>query len=144
MELWRDQFVDALVGRSSWVVVLIHEPLSSRYRLSRSWQPERVEWYASLDSAQAALEVWYLSPLVLLNPASGSYYYDARLEVEALTVSDLEELERWLRGELAPAIRSGRGGGLPGAIARGAREVFVRLVGFSTRRYEARSPRFRP
>lgn len=144
MELWRDQFVDALVDRSRWAVILSHEPLSGRYRLSRSWQPQRVEWYTSLDSAGAALEVWYLSPLVPPNPASGSYYYDARLEVEALTVSDLEELERWLRGELAPAIRGDRGGGLPGAIARGARQFFIRLVGLSARRYEARSATFRP
>lgn len=142
MELWRDRFVDALVARSTWSVVLVHEPLSDRYRLARSWEPDRHVWYASLDSARAAVEVWYVSRLAPPPGVSGRYYYDARLEVDALTVSDLEELEHWLRGELGPAVRGEAG--LPGAVARGVRSLFITLVGLSTKRYEARTDPFRP
>lgn len=134
--------MDALTARSTWSVVLAHEPLSGRYRLSRSWEPDRHAWYTALDSARSAVEVWYVSPLAPPDDASGTHYYDARLEVDALTVHDLEELEYWLRGELAPAVRGE--GGLPGAIARGFRSLFIQLVGFSTKRYEGRSDPFRP
>jgi hypothetical protein len=142
VELWRDRFVDALTDRSEWTIVLDHEPLSDRYRLQRSWDRDRPIWYASLDSARAAVEVWYVSPLAPPTAASGRYYYDARLEVDALTVDDLAELEGWLRGDLGPAVRGETG--LPGAVARGVRSVFIALVGLSTKRYEARSPPFRP
>ena len=142
IELWRDRFVDALTARSTWSVVLLHEPLSGRYRLSRSWEPERHTWHAALDSARAAVEVWYVSPLAPPPDASGTYYYDAVLAVDALTASDLEELEHWLRGELGPAVRGETG--LPGAVARGIRNLFIAVVGLSTKRYEARTAGFRP
>lgn len=142
LELWRDRFVDALEGRSAWSVIVAHEPLSGRYRLNRSWEPVRTLRYASLDSARAAVEAWYVSPLAPPGGVSGSYYYDARLDVDALTVSDLEELEYWLRGELSPAVRGERG--LPAALARGIRSLFIRLVGLSTKRYEARTETFKP
>ena len=140
LELWRDRFVDALAGRTTWSVVLAHEPLSGRYRLHRSWEEGRAHWFAELDSARAAIEVWYLTPLPPPEPGSGAYYYDARLEIEAITVSDLEELERWLRGEIGPTAS----GGVPGAVARGVRSLFIRLAGLGTRRYEARTRTFRP
>lgn len=134
--------MDALAGRSTWSIVLAHEPLSDRYQLSRSWEPDRHSWYPSLEAARSALEAWYVAPLTPPEAASGSYYYDADLEVDALTVHDLEELEYWLRGELAPAVRGEAG--IPGALARGFRNLFIQLVGFSTKRYEGRSEPFRP
>ncbi len=142
MRAWRDRFVDALESRSAWSVLLAHEPLSGRYRLNRSWEPDRTAWYATFDSVRAAVEVWYVTPLTPPNRPASSYYYDARLEVDALTVSDLQELEYWLRGEVGPAV--GGESGLPGAVARGVRSLFIRLVGLSTKRYEARTETFTP
>lgn len=70
----------------------------------------------------------------------GRYYYLARLSVETLSLSDLEELRRWLRGDLAPAISGD--GDVGGAAERGLRRTVIRLLGMPTRRFDARTPTF--
>jgi hypothetical protein len=71
---------------------------------------------------------------------TGRYYYLAKLEVETLSLSDLEELRRWLRGEVGPAVA---GSGSPeSAVESGVRRVLVRMIGLPTRRMEARSGTF--
>ena len=55
------------------------------------------------------------------------YYYNLTLDVEALSVSDLDQLERWLRGELRPAVR-GENSPLT-AIGSGALTLVTRILG---------------
>ena len=52
--------------------------------------------------------------------------------------SDLDELERWLRGEASPAVRGKRNPGT--ALTRGVRSLASRLLGGEVRRLEAKSP----
>jgi len=63
------------------------------------------------------------------------------LEVEVLSMSDLDEIDRWLRGELRPAVRGKRNPGT--ALGRGLSRLATRLLGGENRRYEQRSPMFR-
>lgn len=70
----------------------------------------------------------------------GRYYYLSRLSVETLSLSDLEELRRWLRGDLAPAISGD--GDVGGAAERGLRRTVIRLLGMPTRRFDARTSTF--
>jgi hypothetical protein len=51
------------------------------------------------------------------------------------------ELERWLRGEVGPAVTGG--GGVGDALARGLQRVMVRIAGLPRLTLEARSPSFR-
>ena len=69
-------------------------------------------------------------------------YYNLVLDVESLSLTELDEVERWLRGELKPAVRGKKNPGT--AVGRGVRTVMVRLLGGEKRRYEARSGTFRP
>jgi hypothetical protein len=62
--------------------------------------------------------------------------------VEALSMTDLEELNRWLRGELQPTVRGQRSAGT--ALTRGIRSLATRLLGGERREYSERSPSFRP
>jgi hypothetical protein len=55
-------------------------------------------------------------------------------------VSDLDEVERWLRGELRPAVRGQRNPGT--AVTRGVRTVVAKLLGAEKRHYEERSGKF--
>ncbi|KPK57842.1 MAG: hypothetical protein AMS21_11080 [Gemmatimonas sp. SG8_38_2] len=143
IELWHDKFVaDALQQRATWSLILYQEPLSGDFSLTRSWDPDRPEWFATLAAAAQALERVYLSPLAGPQPNSGRYYYDARLEVEALSLGDLDELEHWLRGEVLDENASS-GGGLAQALGRGVKRLFIRLIGLSARKYEARTELFR-
>ena len=55
----------------------------------------------SLEAAEAQIDAPYR---VALRPTeSGRYYYNLSLDLEVLTVSDLDALQRWLRGEGQPA-----------------------------------------
>ena len=70
----------------------------------------------------------------------GRYYYEADVEMETLSLSDFEELQRWLQGELAPAVA--RDEDVQGAMARGVRRFLVRMLGLPARRFQVRSPTF--
>ena len=144
LELWHNKFIaDALRQRTDWSLILYQEPLSGEFSLTRSWDPDRAEWFATLAAAAQALDRVYLSPMEGPPPISGQYYYDARLEVEVLSLGDLDELEHWLRGEVLDEEGSS-GGGLARALGRGFKRLFIRLIGLSARKYEARTELFRP
>lgn len=140
LELWHDKFItDGLVDRAAWSLILYQEPLSGEYSLTRSWDPDNPEWFATLTAAVQALERWYQAPIAGPEPGSGRYYYEARLEVEILSLGDLDELEHWLRGEVADNPAN-----VGSALGRGLKRLFIRLIGLSARIYEARTEPFRP
>jgi hypothetical protein len=93
--------------------------------------------YATLDALTAALAFAYQ---INVSPAQeGNYYYTATLEVSTLSDSDLDELERFLEGDLGDA----RGeGGLGDALGRGATRFLLRLAGLPSLRLEERTRRF--
>ncbi len=138
VELWHDRrFFDELGGSQGWSTVLFYEPLEETFALRESASGP-LRRFPSYEAAAAYLEHAY--PLGLRPLRSGAYYYTARADIETLSLSDLQELERWLRGELRPAV----GGESPvsSALADGVRRLFVRVLGLPSRRFEARSPRF--
>lgn len=136
-ELWRDRFFDELVDHAAWSLVLMIEPLDGRFLIGRP-DDEVPQEHDSYAEARAALERDY-SPV--LRPARpGRYYYLASLEVETLSLSDLEELGQWLSGELTPAVQGRRS--VTGAVGAGLRRLFIRVLDLPTRRYHARSEIF--
>jgi len=138
VELWRDRrFFDELAGSQGWSTVLFFEPLEETFALRESARAP-LRRFPSYEAATAYLEHSY--SLALRPGRAGAYYYTARADVETLSLSDLQELERWLKGELKPAV----GGESPvsSALADGVRRLFVRVLGLPSRRFEARSPRF--
>lgn len=138
VELWRDTWFDDLVDQGSWTSVLAYEPLEQRF-LAVGAGADSIGRYPSYADARAALEQPYTPAL---GPTRGGrYYYLVYLEIETLSLSDLDELERWLRGELEPAVRRGRS--VTGAIGTGLKRLLVRVLGLPARRYEARSEPFR-
>jgi hypothetical protein len=138
VELWRDEWFDDLVGQAAWTVVLAYEPLEATY-LAGPAERDGLGRYATWTDARVALERAYAP--ALRPEAGGRYYYLAFLEIETLSLSDLDELERWLRGELEPAVRGGRSVGE--AVGTGVKRLLIRVLDLPARRYEARSDRFR-
>ena len=96
--------------------------------------------YAAFDSVQAAVARPY-RPSMRLPSGTGRHYYILMLDVEMLSVNDIDEVERWLRGELSPAVRGEHNPGT--AISRGAKTLVTRLLGGRSQHYEARSRVFR-
>lgn len=135
VELWEKGFVDRLAGAEDAFLALLYDPLDESYTLETESSRQR---FARRAEAEAALNTTLVAPL---RPREGKrYYYLATLEVETLSLSDLQELQRWLRGEAKPAV-AGRAP-VGRAVERGLKRALVRVVGLPARRYEARTPDF--
>ena len=141
LELWRlrSGWFDQFVCEVSWDAVARNDPLADDFVLIR--QGGAVSRYATPEELAAALDIPYTVTLQPSNSSSARYYFVARLEVTTLNDTDLQELSRWLSGDVGPAV-SGEGS-VGEALARGAQRVLVRLAGLPRQRLEARSPTFR-
>ena len=140
VEVWRsrDGWFDTFSRQVEWDVVVRHEPLLDQYTLLTLVGARRQERrYATLDALGAALAFAYQ---VNVRPEeAGGYYYAASLQVSTLSDSDLDELERFLAGDLGDG---GKGEGIGSSVGRGATRFLLRLAGLPSLRLEARSQRF--
>ena len=135
VELWRKGLFDRLEAVDEASLALLRDPISGGYTVEAPGVQRRVR---SIAEAQAAVETMLSSELRASR--GGRYYYLGTLEVETLSLTDLEELRRWLRGDVASAL----GGQSPPtrAVERGLRRLMTRVIGLPARRFEARSPNF--
>jgi hypothetical protein len=142
-ELWAEgRLVDELQRAVVWDVVVRAPGGAPRFEVIRlvGTRPVVVGTYPRFEDATAAAQRPVRVPLRA--PVDGrSHYYVASVEVQALSVSDLDEVNRWLRGEVEPALRGEREAAP--ALGRGVRTLATRLLGGDRRRYEARSRSFR-
>ena len=137
-QLWEDGFFDDELGRHEWRASVIFDPLTRGYRVQSGRGGGETREVNSLDEARLALQQTLSIPL---RPGKeGRFYYLADVEMETLSLSDLEELERWLQGELGPAVTGEQD--VSGALARGFRRVLVRMLALPTRKFQLRSPSF--
>jgi hypothetical protein len=144
VELWSAGGVfDQLRGREEWDVFVYYDALGKKYRVVRVEQDGAAITSAGQFNSFAEMvkEVERPSRAPLRGRAqSRRQYYIAVLDVETMSLTDLDEVERWLRGQLQPAVR---GDGNPGtALGRGIRRMFVRLLGAERRNLQARSRTF--
>jgi hypothetical protein len=136
LELWRSGgLFNDLEGTHEWELIVQYDPSGQRYRVIRreAGRLEDMGSFATLSTAQAMLE----RPLrIMLAPKRQSkrYYYNFVLDISALSVSDMDQLERWLRGV--------RGGSAAGAIGSGMRTLMLRMLGGEKQHYERRSSTF--
>jgi len=138
IQLWKDGFFDSQKGQHEWRASVLFDPLTRRYRVRSSELTGAEVEVNTLEEAQDALQLTLNVPL---RPReSGKYYYMAIVEMETLSLSDLEELQRWLQGELVPVVVGDRD--VEGALATGFRRVLVRMLGLPAKRFEVQSPSF--
>lgn len=129
---------DRLESEVEWDAVILLDPLTNEYALARSGGSE--EHFTTERDLERALAVPFTVDLM---PRGGDqYYYVAALEIESLSLSELDEAERWLSGDFGSAL-AGRGD-LGNALGRGVRRLLVRLSGLPRLRLESRSAFFRP
>ena len=129
---------DHLERDAQWDAVVVLDPLTNEYTLMRTGGSE--EHFTS----EAALNRALATPFTVdLAPSGGGqHYYVATLNVESLSLTELEEAERWLKGDLAPAVS--RSGEVGSSLGRGVRRLLIRLSGLPRRQFEARSAYFTP
>jgi len=134
---------DDIKAVGEWDVVVKYDALGKRYHVFRAVNNRAFELgnYATLSEAQEIVDIPFRAPISL--PRRGQRgYYNVVLDIETLSLTELDEVEQWLRGELKPAVRGKKNPGT--AMSRGVRTLMIRLLGGEKRRYEARSGTFRP
>lgn len=144
VELWSsERFADQLHRAVEWEVLVRWRGTDQRFEVTQRVGQRVLSLgsFARIEDAEAAVERPLRVPIVAPT-RNRRYYYQAVLEVRTLSVSDLDEVNAWLRGELTPAVRGERNPGT--ALTRGLRSLTTRLLGGERREYAARTILFRP
>ncbi|MEP7065777.1 MAG: hypothetical protein ABI889_07075 [Gemmatimonadota bacterium] len=144
LELWgATGFFDDLKRQVEWDVIVRYNPLKRRYTATRI-ERDRVTALGSFDNLDPVEELLSHATQASLAAPEGhdKYYYNLVLDVQMLSVSDLDEVERWLKGDLAPAVHGEKNPGT--ALGQGAKTFITKLLGGQDKHYEARSKVFRP
>lgn len=143
LELWSTRgWFDDLKGAVEWDVIVRYDPLERRYEIveiDAEGNPRpigRTEHFAEVEAIIERPQ----QPNLVPPKRRDRVYYQVSLNVEMLSVNDLDEVERWLRGELRPAVRGQRNPGT--AVTRGVRTAVAKLLGAEKRHYEGRSGAF--
>src|SRR5690606_33447364 len=138
-ELWSTGgFVNDLEGSTGWELLVRYDRLDRSYQVVRGpagARPELLGRFSSLEEVAEAVASPY-RPVIAIPRRGRRYYYNVTLVVETLTANDLDEVERWLRGELRPAIRGERNAGT--AVTRGMRTLVARLIAGPQRTFSER------
>jgi len=138
LEVWRSReaWLDDVQRQIEWTVVVRHEPLLDHFSVVRLLPPNRIlrNVYATPGALTSALGAAY--PIRVSPREPGRYYYSATLTVATLSDSDVDQLDRILRGELDPRNSEG------GSLAERARRLVLRLAGLPTLSLSASSPSF--
>lgn len=141
-ELWRTGRVfDDVAANATWDIIVQFDTYDSNYEVLRvtSDAVTTLGVYAKLADARAAAELPYAPPLPI-PPRGRESYVAVQADVQTLEMSDLEEVQRWLRGEVRPAVEGRKNPGT--ALGRGLRSLFTRLLGAEVRHLEGRTRRF--
>jgi hypothetical protein len=139
-ELWSEgRWFDDVNGRAEWDIIVRYDVIDRSYEVVRrvTGAITSLGSYTRFADARAAMELAF-SPSLPSPPRGKKSYVLVQAELQSLQVSDLDELDRWLRGEAAPAVQGKRSPA--SALTRGVRTLASRLLGGEVRRLEARSP----
>jgi hypothetical protein len=143
VELWSEGSVLNHIERTAeYDVVVRYSAMDKQYEVVQlvNDRPLPLGKYARIEDAEGAVA---RRTRVAITPLAVKrrQYYLVTLETKMLSLSDLDEVERWLRGDLQPGLT---GAANPGTVlTRGLRTVAAKLLGSETREYEATSPSFR-
>ena len=143
VELWSTAGVfDRQLRAVEWDVNVRYDPLRRTFEAVRVVGDVDTQLGVFKDFADAAAAIERpFQPAIRPPAVRDNLYYNVILDLEMLSVGDLDELQRWVRGDLSPAVRGQRNPGT--ALSRGARTLLSRLLGGERRTLEARSRRFR-
>lgn len=139
-EVWtQGRWFDEVRGRAEWDVIVQYNVIDRTYDVARlvGTRVTPLGSYLRFADARAASELPHQPTLPAPRRGQKAYVL-VQAELQTLDVSDLDELERWLRGEATPAVRGKRSPA--SALTRGVRTLASRLLGGEVRRLEARSP----
>lgn len=139
MEIWRsrDGWIDEFQRATEWSTVIQYEPLQDQYRVTELLLSGPVETrYQTRD--ELARWIGITREVDALPVGAGSFYYDLKLRISALSDEDMEEIEQFLAGGQATPSRPERS-----SIGRSFRRFLLRLAGLPGEELTVRTERFR-
>jgi hypothetical protein len=143
IELWSEgSMLNNIERTTEYDVVVRYSAMDKQYEVVQlvDDRPLSLGKYTRIEDAEGAVARRTRVAITPI-PVKRRQYYLATLETRMLSLSDLDEVERWLRGDLQPGLT---GAASPGTVlTRGLRTVAAKLLGSETREYEASSPSFR-
>jgi hypothetical protein len=143
VELWASRTLfDDLLQTITTERVVRYDLLSKTFRVARVVSPDSVVEegrHATLTEMRSAMSQPMRVPLV---PPRGRrrLYYTANVTIETFSSNDLAEVQRWLNGDVEPALRGEKNAA--SALKRGILTLFSRLLGGDVKRQNARSGTF--
>ena len=139
MEIWRsrDGWIDEFQRATEWSTVIQYEPLQDQYRVTELLLSGPVE---TRFQTRDELARWsgITREVDALPVGAGSFYYDVKLRISALSDEDMEEIEQFLAGGQATPSRPERS-----SIGRSFRRFLLRLAGLPGEELTVRTERFR-
>lgn len=139
-ETWTiGRWYDDQQGSAEWSIIVRYSVVDRAYDVARvvGTKLTPLGSYVRFADARAAAELAF-QPALPPPPKGRRSYVLVQAELQTLGVSDLDELERWLKGEARPLVRGRRNPGT--ALTRGVRALASRILGGEVRQLEARSP----
>ncbi|NNG17256.1 MAG: hypothetical protein HKM89_12320 [Gemmatimonadales bacterium] len=139
LELWRSKSVwfDNLQQYVEWDVVIRWEPVLFEFSVRTfTSSGTRERRYATAEALASALGSTYR--IAIQPSARGTHYYVASLTVSTLSDSDIEELERFLRG----TDNEDTDRAIGDVIGRAMTRLLLRMAGLPSIRLEGRSRHF--
>ena len=142
-ELWSsERWFDELHQTAEWNVLVQWRGVDQKYEVLQIVGDRTLSLgsFTRIEDAESAVERPLRVPIAAPASNHNRFYYEVSLDVRTLSVTDLDEVSRWLRGEVQPAFRGERNPGT--AFTRGLRSLTTRLLGGEQRGYSARTDTF--
>ena len=136
------RWFDDIVATQQWDVIIRFDLIDHLYEVFRVRDDGAVPLgtYSAFSEARAASEIPFTPPFKA-DVRGQKGYFSVQVDVQTIEMSDLDEVQRWLRGEARPAVEGRKNPGT--AVGRGFRTLVSRLLGGEVRRLEARTPTIR-
>ena len=144
VELWSAGrfFLNQLEDAAEWDVLVRYLPVERLYEVLQVQDEQAFSLgrFSAIADAERAIGRPNAARMAA-RPSSRRQYYQATLVVEVLSARDLDEIARWLQGDVEPGIT---GEANPATIvSRGLRTLASRLLGGEKLEYVATGPTFR-
>ena len=143
VELWSEGGLGNQVERRAEYDVLVdYRAMEKKYQVVQVVNDRLFSLgkFDRVEDAEGAIARPTRAPITAF-PSKRKFYYRVTLDVQILGASDLDEVNRWRKGELEPAIHGERDPGT--ALTRSIRMLASRLLGGDSREFEATTPAFR-
>ncbi len=142
--LWSEGgfFGNKVERRAEYDVIVSYSAMEKKYQVLQivNDRPFSLGNFDRVEDADGAIARPTRVPIVPMR-SNKRFYYRVTLDVSILGASDLDEVNRWLKGEFEPAIHGERNPGT--AFTRSLRMLTSRLLGGESREFDATTAMFK-